>query len=58
MGSLPVARLESAQAELALDNAFAPERLLRWDPERWPVAEGWRGIVDAFLSSSAGLRLA
>ena len=58
MGSLPVARQESAQADLALDNAFAPERLLRWEPERWPVAEGWRGIVDAFLSSSAGLRLA
>jgi uracil-DNA glycosylase len=57
MGSPPVYHMEAAQAELALDTP-APQRLQRWEPERWPVAEGWRGIVDAFLSSSTGLRLA
>ncbi len=35
-----------------------PPRLLRWEPENWPVAPGWRPVVDAFLSSTAGLRLA
>ena len=46
-----------AQGELAFQPA-EPDRLLRWEPERWPVAGDWRPIVDAFLSSSAGLRLA
>ena len=27
-------------------------------PGAWPLAEGWRPVVDAFLSSTAGLRLA
>ena len=45
------------QAELALEPA-EPDRLLRWEPEQWPLAEGWHGVVEAFLSSSAGLRLA
>ena len=31
---------------------------MAWEPERWPLAEGWRAPVDAFLSSTAGLRLA
>jgi uracil-DNA glycosylase len=35
-----------------------PERLLRWEPEHWPLAPGWKPVVDAFLSSTAGLRLA
>lgn len=48
---------EASQAELALD-AAPPARLLRWEPELWPLAEGWRPIVDAFLASEAGLRLA
>ena len=34
------------------------DRLERWEPEQWPVAEGWGGIVRAFLSSTTGLRLA
>jgi uracil-DNA glycosylase len=33
-------------------------RLLRWEPENWPLAEGWAPVVDTFLSSTAGLRLA
>jgi uracil-DNA glycosylase len=33
-------------------------RLLSWEPSQWPLAEGWRPTVDAFLSSTAGLGLA
>ena len=33
-------------------------RLLRWDPEQWPVAGDWQAVVDAFLSSATGLQLA
>lgn len=35
----------------------APDRLLRWEPERWPVAGGWRPVIDEFLASDAGRRL-
>ena len=45
------------QAELGLEAAGA-DRLLRWDPEHWPLAPGWKPVIDAFLSSTAGLRLA
>jgi uracil-DNA glycosylase len=34
-----------------------PSRLTRWEPENWPLAEGWRAVVDSFLSSTAGIRL-
>jgi len=47
----------TGQSELALDGG-APRRLLRWEPELWPLAEGWRPIVAAFLASEAGRRLA
>lgn len=33
------------------------DRLLAWDPAHWPVAEGWREVVDAFLASPAGQKL-
>jgi len=33
------------------------DRLVRWDPRHWPVAAGWRPVVDAFLASPAGSRL-
>ncbi|HSI55362.1 MAG TPA: uracil-DNA glycosylase [Ramlibacter sp.] len=46
----------TVQAPLPLDGG-EPDRLQRWDPEHWPVAAGWRPVVDAFLSSSTGLRL-
>ncbi|RYF38895.1 MAG: uracil-DNA glycosylase, partial [Comamonadaceae bacterium] len=36
----------------------APARLQRWAPEDWPVAPGWRGVVDDFLASEAGRQLA
>jgi len=45
------------QAALAFEPQ-QPERLLRWEPEQWPVAEGWGPTVQAFLASTAGLRLA
>jgi uracil-DNA glycosylase len=34
------------------------DRLLRWEPENWPLAEGWSPVVESFLASSTGLRLA
>lgn len=33
-------------------------RLLAWSPQDWPVAAGWRELVDAFLASADGERLA
>jgi len=35
-----------------------PNRLVRWEPEHWPLAQGWAPVVNSFLASSAGLRLA
>jgi uracil-DNA glycosylase len=45
------------QAELGLA-LIAPDRLLRWAPDEWPVAEGWRPVIDGFLPTEAGRRLA
>lgn len=45
------------QTALPLEAAEA-DRLLRWEPEHWPLASGWKPVVDAFLASTAGLRLA
>ena len=39
-------------------DAAQTARLVRWEPENWPLAEGWRPIVAAFLESEAGQRLA
>ena len=38
--------------------ASAPARLTAWAPERWAVADDWRPLVDHFLASDSGLRLA
>lgn len=46
----------AAQAELGLEPAEAG-RLLGWDPGHWPLAPGWKPVVDAFLASSDGQRL-
>jgi len=46
-----------AQDEFAFA-ASAPDRLLRWEPEAWPLAEGWAPVVASFLASPAGLELA
>ena len=48
---------QPSQAELGLEPPD-PDRLLEWAPGNWPLAEGWRPLVDSFLASSAGLRLA
>src|SRR5882724_7131094 len=45
-----------SQADLPLD-ASDVDRLLHWQPEEWPLAAGWRPVVDAFLSSTTGQRL-
>ena len=44
------------QVELELEPA-APARLLRWEPGQWPVAVGWRPVIDRFLAGEAGRRL-
>jgi uracil-DNA glycosylase len=45
------------------DEVLAPQlaaasRLVRWEPENWPLAQGWGPVVGSFLASTAGLRLA
>ena len=45
------------------DEALGPEspassRLMRWEPENWPLGHGWAPVVNSFLASTAGLRLA
>lgn len=45
------------QADLGLDDG-AQARLLRWEPEQWPVAADWKPVVDAFLASPQGQQLA
>lgn len=40
-----------------LEPRAAPRRLLAWTPQAWPLAEGWRPVVDAFLASEDGRRL-
>jgi uracil-DNA glycosylase len=42
------------QASLELGE---PDRLLRWEPECWPLAAGWAPVVGAFLASDTGRRL-
>lgn len=34
------------------------ESLSAWEPNRWPVAPDWRGLVDSFFGSAVGLTLA
>lgn len=34
-----------------------PARLTGWMPERWPVADDWRPVVDRFLDGEAGRQL-
>jgi len=46
-----------AEAQRRLDSGVARDRLERWEPERWPVAAGWRPAIDDFLASETGRRL-
>lgn len=39
-------------------NDAGPARLRAWAPADWPVAPGWRGLVDAFLATPQGVQLA
>jgi uracil-DNA glycosylase len=55
---MPAQAPPGEQGALALDAAAAPARLMRWEPEQWPLAPGWAEVVGGFLSSAAGLRLA
>lgn len=50
----------AGQARLGLGDASGaePDRLTRWEPDLWPLAPGWRPVVEAFLASDAGQRLA
>jgi len=41
-----------------LEPGAQPGRLAAWTPHQWPVAQGWRPVVDAFLASAEGQRLA
>ncbi len=46
----------AVQASLALDTGPA-NRLTAWEPEHWPVAPGWRPVIESFLLSTAGRQL-
>ncbi len=48
---------DQAQSELGFAPAAA-DRLVAWEPERWPLAAGWGPVVEAFFDSTAGLQLA
>jgi uracil-DNA glycosylase len=37
--------------------ASAPAHLTAWAPERWPVSDDWRPLVDRFLDSAPGRQL-
>ena len=52
-----VAARTSDQGQLAFEPA-QPDRLLRWEPEHWPLAAGWRPVVEDFFASATGHRLA
>ncbi len=45
------------QAPLAWDGAAGSDRLVRWEPEAWPVDPGWRPVVRSFFESAAGREL-
>lgn len=46
---------DNRQAALVFE--LEPDRLQAWDPAHWPVAPGWRDVVDAWLASEDGQRL-
>ncbi|MFI4926283.1 MAG: uracil-DNA glycosylase [Burkholderiales bacterium] len=49
-----------SQADLPwadLEAGAKPRQLLEWVPEAWPLAEGWRPVVEEFLASEDGRRL-
>ncbi|NQW80599.1 MAG: uracil-DNA glycosylase [Polaromonas sp.] len=50
------------QANFAFDDAglqnTSPERLTAWNPALWPIDSSWAPVVDGFLASSTGQKLA
>jgi uracil-DNA glycosylase len=54
---MPAQQRQGQQRMLAFEPE-APGRLLLWEPERWPLAKGWSDVVNGFLASTTGLRLA
>lgn len=52
--------LQGQQAGFAFETdgpASVPPHLTEWAPERWPVADDWRPVVDGFFRSEAGRQL-
>jgi uracil-DNA glycosylase len=45
------------EPQVAFDFGAVPDRLVAWEPQRWPVAAGWQPVIDEFLASEAGRRL-
>lgn len=52
----------SQQANFALDDVglqnTSPERLTAWSPDLWPIDPSWAPVVDGFLASPTGQKLA
>ena len=46
------------QAELLLEDSPGATSLAAWAPQAWPLAAGWRPVVDGFLAGPAGQGLA
>jgi uracil-DNA glycosylase len=40
-----------------LEPAAKPRQLMEWVPHAWPLAEGWRPVVEDFLASEEGRKL-
>ena len=52
-------RIDAAQLDwLGPSQAPAEQVLKAWQPALWPVAPDWKRVVDRFLPSPAGMRLA
>lgn len=48
---------QSQFEDLADNTASAPTQLLRADPADWPVAPGWKPVVEEFFASATGRQL-
>jgi uracil-DNA glycosylase len=45
------------ELQTALNFGAQTDRLLAWEPQRWPLAPGWQPVVDEFLASDIGRHL-
>jgi uracil-DNA glycosylase len=55
---MPAPKLQAELPWAELEPEARPKRLVAWAPEQWPLAEGWRPVVEDFLASPEGQRLA